>query len=233
MGIGRAHWPGSAMWTLSSASRALSAAVLLSWPRIVKHSATWRRCATWGSSPPLYLVDHRNMLRSQATELTLRHGGDILAGYVDGSPGDETIRWQVAKGSVGGRALAAARFTHEPVCFAGTDGERCATEYLPGYAANDIGQLEVLDDERVRPRPSRGWTLGVVLRCLSCFVHPVDSVCDQIDGDDQCCNGERRKDGRPPLFRLDQHVGQVDVDPPVRSWSRPQPLCPERRASPL
>ncbi len=161
---------GSAMRTLTSASRALAVASLLDWPSRMK---------ALGDLAPdpqrrvhrrnRILVHHRHSRGPQLAQLAIRDVGDVGAGELDAAAGDQPIARQIAQRCVGRGALPTTRFADEAIGLTGLDIERDATKHFTGDTAHHVGEFEDrgLAVRTHRPRSDRGLELQ---RCRSCVV---------------------------------------------------------------
>ncbi len=110
------------------------------------------------------LVDHGRLGGPELTQLRIGHLGDVLAVSQDVAFGDSAVGWHVAKGRVRGGGLAATGFANETEGLSGANLERHAPQHLTGLAANQIGEVEVLN------RQGRRVGIGPVYRVSFCSI---------------------------------------------------------------
>src|SRR5207302_4356991 len=94
------------------------------------------------------LVDYRDVVRPQRTELRTREPQDVAARQVDRPGADASVAREVLDGGERGLRLAAARLAHEPIRFAPRDGHRDASQNLAIATPDAVDDVELAQLQR-------------------------------------------------------------------------------------
>ena len=150
------------------------------------------------------LVDHRDGSGVVLAQSLASRARDVAPGDRDPAARDAAVARQVADDSERRGRLPAAGLADEPVRAAALDRERHAAEDGPVDAAHAVDQLEVVDARGRCPSRRR-----------SSLVRLANAVGDEVDGDDEARDRERREQRHPPVG-VDQRPVLVDLRRPSR-----------------